>query len=394
MKTGIMGGTFDPVHIGHIEMSLIAKRELELDRVLFIPTGHPPHKPCPFADGAQRIKMLKLALSAYPDFEISDIEVDRSGTTYTIDTLTELKKQYPNDEFTYIIGGDTLFAAEKWVRFSDVCALCNFVVVPRPGIDLADLLREAKRLEQKYSMRVHVSKVFAPDVSSTELRYRASKNEDLSKYMPKAVEAYIKEHGFYHIAPLRDSISAFLKNTLSPKRYRHSVGTEHASVELAQHYGADRLKASLAGLAHDCAKELSKVDAPELAKKHGVELDPILYSNPSLLHGENGAIIAEKELGISDPEILDAIRTHTSGDGSRDMTLLQKIVFLADYIEPTRDFPGVDDLRNIAYNDIDKACLEAVKGTMREILSRNALLHPRSVLFYNHLIELINQKGG
>ncbi|MBQ4637616.1 MAG: hypothetical protein IJB92_02645, partial [Clostridia bacterium] len=76
------------------------------------------------------------------------------------------------------------------------------------------------------------------------------------------------------------------------------------------------------------------------------------------------------------------------------MALLQKIVFLADYIEPTRDFPGVDDLRKIAYNDIDKACLEAVKGTMREILSRNALLHPRSVLFYNHLIELINQKGG
>ncbi|MBZ4666046.1 MAG: metal dependent phosphohydrolase [Mahella sp.] len=181
-----------------------------------------------------------------------------------------------------------------------------------------------------------------------------------------------------------------IKEMLTPCRFEHSLGVREAAVHLANIYGADRDKAALAGLVHDCAKDLGYQQMKELMIKYGMELDDVSRREPSLIHGPLGAYIAHDMFGINDEEVLNAIRYHTTGRPG--MGLLEQIVYLADYIEPNRDFPGVDKLREVSEKDLNKALLMAFDNTIMRVISRKRLLHPNTIFARNDFIMHLSPK--
>ncbi len=175
-----------------------------------------------------------------------------------------------------------------------------------------------------------------------------------------------------------------LEKMLSAKRFEHSMGVQHTAVALAKHYGADKKKASIAGLLHDCAKDFNKQQMLQLCLKFDIVLDDICQKDIGLIHGPLGAKIARYEFGIKDEEILDAICFHTFGKA--DMPLITKIIYLADFIEPSRCFIGVDELRDVAYERLDKAILVALDRTITYVLHKRKLIHPKTIEARNDIL--------
>lgn len=186
-----------------------------------------------------------------------------------------------------------------------------------------------------------------------------------------------------------EEIKKTLKKTLSKRRYIHSLGVADEAKRLASIYGADTDKAYLAGLLHDCAKEINSAVQLSMCEDLGVELDEITRRNPGLIHGPLGAEIAKLDYGIDDERILGAIRWHTVGKAG--MTLLEKIIYIADFTEPNRDFDGVDELRRTVNSDLDEAILLSVAQHTEILAKRGADMHPNTIFMRN---DLISNKGG
>ena len=182
-----------------------------------------------------------------------------------------------------------------------------------------------------------------------------------------------------------EEIKTELRSILSKKRYIHSLGVAGEAEKLARRYGADTAKAYLAGLVHDCAKEYKPDDMEKILKsEYGVSVDSMSRVMPKILHGPLGACEAQSKFGIYDPEILDAVKYHTTGKGG--MCLLTKIVYIADYIEPNRDFDGVETLRKMAYDNIDEAIIHGIDETIKDLLERGLVIHPDTMHARNDLI--------
>lgn len=175
-----------------------------------------------------------------------------------------------------------------------------------------------------------------------------------------------------------------LQSMLTPKRFAHSLAVRDASVKLAQHYGVDEYKAAVAGLVHDCAKGLSDEQLLNFAEEFGILIDIIQKSEAGLLHAQVGAELARKEFDVHDEEILTAIRYHTTG--CEDMSMLTKILYLSDYMAEGRNFPEVEDLRRIAFVDLDAALLMGMDLTIKHVISKGSLIHPDTVKARNNLV--------
>lgn len=175
-----------------------------------------------------------------------------------------------------------------------------------------------------------------------------------------------------------------LQKNLSPKRLKHSVGVSETAVELALLYGADPVKARVAGLLHDCARNMPNNILLQKAEAAGILVNDVERSQPVLLHAPVGAIVAKQEYGVDDPQILSAIRWHTTG--GPDLALLDHVVFLADYIEPGRSFPGVDKLRALARQNLSEALLAAYDATIGFVVGGRGLLHLASIQGRNALL--------
>ena len=183
-----------------------------------------------------------------------------------------------------------------------------------------------------------------------------------------------------------------LAQRLSPKRMAHSLGVSMTSYELALQYGADPVKARIAGLLHDCARELSNKTLLKLAAEFGIVVTDVDKASPSLLHAAVGAYVACREYSIRDESILQAIYWHTTGKA--EMTLLEKIIFIADYIEPGRQFPGVDTLRELANHDLNQAVLAGYDLTLRHIIDQGGLIHTASVEGRNFMLfNVLNKQS-
>lgn len=182
-----------------------------------------------------------------------------------------------------------------------------------------------------------------------------------------------------------DAIKEYLKKNLSEKRYKHSLGVADEAVSLAERYGGEKLKAYIAGLVHDVAKEIANDAAKKLLKeKYGVSLDPVEENTHKLLHGPLGACMIQDIFDIDDIEIIDAVRYHTTGKAN--MGILTKVLYIADYIEPNRTFEGVEELRRLSYEDIDKAIMVGVNWTFEELIEKESMFHPDTVHARNYLL--------
>lgn len=175
-----------------------------------------------------------------------------------------------------------------------------------------------------------------------------------------------------------------IKKTLSPHRFNHTVGVAQSAIQLASLYGVDTEKAETSALLHDIARELDSDRMIRLCKQYGIDVDDIELQVPGLLHGKVGALIAEKQYDITDPEIIDAVKYHTTG--RKNMTSMDKVIFIADMIEPGRQFPGIDMLREKALKDLNQSVIAGLNSTIRFVLEKGMLIHPKSIEARNYLL--------
>lgn len=197
-RIGLLGGTFNPIHNGHIRMAQIAFEEFLLGKVLFLPSGQPPHKQGDFiAPSYMRTEMIRLAIKDCPSFFISNTEIERQGTTYTVDTLEYLTNNNPGSEYYFIIGADTLFELHTWKNIERVLELTKFICVLRPGTDFNNVSCYANLMETKYPGCVMLAEKKGPCVSSTHVRELASVNQSLEGFVPREVAKYINENRIY-----------------------------------------------------------------------------------------------------------------------------------------------------------------------------------------------------
>ena len=180
-------------------------------------------------------------------------------------------------------------------------------------------------------------------------------------------------------------IETDLSNKLSKKRFIHTLGVVNSAMYLAKKYGANIEDAHLAALLHDCAKEMPLKEMQDLVKENNYKADEELLANGNLLHGLAGMIRAKLEFSITDSEILEAIRVHTTGKVG--MSKLDKVIFLADYIEPNRDFPGVDELRTVAKKDLNKAVLLGFDNTINHLIEQHLSIYPLTILGRNDVLK-------
>lgn len=196
-KIGILGGTFDPIHTGHLRLAQEVYEAMELDQLIFIPAYVAPHKVgLSYAEPEQRYAMTKLALADKPHFLVSDLELQRTGVSYTFHTIQQLKQQYPEDELYFIIGADTVPQLYTWHRIQELLQEVIFVAAARPGY--TDVLEQAEaQLGSVVRDRVKLLNTSEYAVSSTEIRQRVAANAGLEDLVPEQVAQYIYEHGLY-----------------------------------------------------------------------------------------------------------------------------------------------------------------------------------------------------
>lgn len=365
-KIGIMGGTFNPIHKGHINIAQAAKSEYHLDKVIFLTSGNPPHKQGEaILDAKIRHIMVKRAILGIEGFEASDYEVNRTEYSYSVNTLRHFKEIMPDDELFFIIGGDSLRDFHKWYKPEEILKLCTLLVYGRSGGEF----------KSDFAKPIHGERF---DISSTDIREKLENDEDVSGFVPDNALEFINKYNLYR---KKLGQKEELKRLLSPDRYAHSIGVMETAVELAKIYGADIDKARIAGLLHDCAKNLD--DIYECSHDLGVELDEFELKSPPLVHAKLGAEIAKIRFGITDAEILDAIRWHTIG--KENMTLLEKIVFVADLTEPGRTYPDAKPLRELANKNLDEALYKCVKATIEINQKRGNPVHPNAFAILDEL---------
>lgn len=368
MKIALYGGSFNPPHLGHTEAAKTAAEILQPDMFLIIPDNVPPHKDMAEGspDGAARMELCELAFGDIPGAVISDMELKRDGKSYTADTVSELRAQYPEDELILVIGTDMLMSFESWYRFEYLLQSCTVAALSREEDDGERVRNKAAELQEKYSAKIRVLPHVPVEASSTEIRegLRLRRCRDL---LDDRVYSCIVKHGYYEALPelawLREKAYAYL----APKRVAHVAGCESEAVLLAKHWHEDEEMAATAGILHDITKKLSYEEQLILCEKYGIICDEAELSAPKLLHAKTGAALSRLLFGVSE-EIYEAIRWHTTG--KPDMTLLEKIIYLADYIEPNRDFEGLDKLRELAYSDIDGAMAFGLEMSLEDIRSR------------------------
>ncbi|MDU6031102.1 MAG: nicotinate-nucleotide adenylyltransferase [Peptoniphilus harei] len=198
-KYGIFGGSFNPIHYGHLMICEYIKEEMGLDKVIFIPTGNPPHKELELS-AEDRYEMVRLAISPNPDFEISDIETTRVKKSYTVDTIRELKKIYKEEKLYFLIGLDSLFQLKTWMKIGDLSQEIEFVVALRPGyLDREEVNKEIDFLRENFGTKINLIKTPLYEISSTDLRDRIRVGKSLRYLIPKKVLDYIEESGFYKV---------------------------------------------------------------------------------------------------------------------------------------------------------------------------------------------------
>lgn len=384
MKIGIYGGTFNPPHLGHLAAIQAAVSYLKLDRLLLIPAAIPPHKALPDDTPApeHRLEMTRRLAdwSGMPQtVRVSTLELDRGGASYTADTLREISQEYPDADLWLLMGTDMFLTLHLWREPAEIlkqAKICAFGRTEQDGEALFAPQREHLRKTFGAEM-VTMTIPGLVDISSTRLRELLAQGEG-QEYLPPSVYGYILLHGLYgtnadirrlDADQLRVCSWAIMNGV---KRVPHVQGVEEEIVRLARRWGADEDQARRAGILHDCTKYWRLEQHLALCEQYQVELDELELQAVKLLHSKTGACMARHVFGETD-QVYEAIFWHTTGKA--DMALLDKLLYMADYIEPNRTFDGVDEMRRLAYEDLDAALLMGLEMTAEDMAQRGNPLH-------------------
>lgn len=198
-QLGIMGGTFNPIHVGHLMLAEWAREAASLDEIIFIPTGqsYMKEQTQQVLSGEERFHMVKLAIEDREVFHCSDMEIRRAGNTYTYETMEELHKKYPDTDLSFIMGADCLFTIEKWSNAEKIFQSCRIIAAARNGSPLDEMAKKSRKLEQQFHGRIEVIPFLTMEISSTEIRNRIKQGKSIRYLVPEIVQQYILEQQLY-----------------------------------------------------------------------------------------------------------------------------------------------------------------------------------------------------
>ncbi|MDE5651766.1 MAG: nicotinate (nicotinamide) nucleotide adenylyltransferase, partial [Ureaplasma sp.] len=339
-KILVFGGTFNPIHYGHLNILNSACEKINPNLTIVVPTANTIHKDKYHIDPCDRINMLKIAFGEYKNLLISDLEVNKDSNSYTYDTILKLEEQYSNAKFYLLIGSDQWNNLSNWYKYDELAKQVKFVVARRDSLEL----------KQYHNIDPIILENSILNISSTQLRSFVKKYE-----IPYSVLKYINDNGLYAIQRIEP--------VMSNHRFSHSLRVANYAYKLMLIY--DSSKANLAfsaGIYHDIAKEMPLLEQETIAKNILGIYD---YNHPKLLHGYIGAYLLQNNFCFSNNEILNAIARHTKPFDYfvDEPDLLTKVVYLADKLEPNRtneDVFGSDInyFRKLAEIDINKCFIE------------------------------------
>lgn len=378
-RIGIYGGTFNPPHTGHIRGASYAIEALELERLLLIPSCISPHKRLPDHSPTpeQRAQMLKLA--AGENMEVSDLELHRGGTSYTYETVEQVAAQHPDKELILLIGTDMFLSFLSWKEPARILQKAALGVLYRGDKgELEEIEAQKKNLETQ-GATVYLVKNPVTAISSTQLR-RMLIFQCAGPFLPEGVESFIRQQGFYGAEkdyrnlPIEE-LEQVAVSLVKPSRVAHILGCRDTAAELARRWGTNETDAARAGLLHDITKALDGPLQLTLCREYGMLLDTFYEKNPKTLHAITGSLVAQRIFG-ENREVVAAIRSHTTGKAN--MNTLEKILYVADYMEPNRNFPGVEKLRELAFTDLDMALKLGLQMTLELLRQQGREISPES----------------
>ena len=380
-RIGIYGGSFNPPHIGHIQAAKQAVEALNLDKLLVIPAGIAPHKDMPdnTPTPQHRLDMLRLTLADCPEIEVSDLEVNREGPSYTWETIQHLREMYPDACLILFMGTDMFLSIHTWKNPEFILENVTLGVFYR-GDKGENRAIEAKKAElEAQGAKVELVQNMVIPISSTQMR-RLLAFRCAGAFLPEGVLDYIREHRLYDTRadwknlPM-DKLEQVVISLLKPNRVAHVLGCRDTAVELAKHWGADVTDAARAGILHDITKAIDGPLQLTLCEAYGKILSDFSRRYPKTLHALTGSLVAKRIFGENEA-VVSAIEHHTTGKA--DMNLLEKIIYVADYMEPNRNFPGVEKLRELAFSDIDAALKLGLEMTLEHLKRQGAEVSPAS----------------
>ena len=378
-RIGIYGGAFNPPHTGHIRAAEYAVQALNLDKLLLIPSCTSPHKPLPAgsAEPSQRLAMTNLW--AGEKMEVCDLELSRGGTSYTYETVEQLKLRYPDAELILFMGTDMFLSFHTWKEPERILACVSLAVFYRGDKNEKNMIAAKQQEYLDKGHRVYLVENPVTEISSTQLR-RMLVFRCAEPFLDEKVLRYIEENGIYETSrdfknlPMEE-LEQVVINLLNPNRVKHVLGCRDTAAELAKVWGADVTDAARAGLLHDITKALDGPLQLTLCAEYGKVLDEFSENNPKTLHALTGSLVAERIFGENEA-VVKAIESHTTGKAA--MNTLEKIIYVADYMEPNRDFPGVETLRQLAYTDLDGALKLGLEMTLAMLREQKRQISPAS----------------
>ena len=394
-RIGIYGGTFNPPHIGHVRAAEYALQTMELDRLLVIPSCISPHKQLPAGSPSpqQRLRMAKLAFAGIEKTEVSDMELCRGGSSYTWETVRQVKEAHPDEELVLFMGTDMFLSFDSWKHPERILQNANIAVFYRGDPGEKQKIHEKKEFFEALNAKVYLVENPVTEISSTQLR-RMLVFQCAQPFLPARVMDYMRQNRLYGCMDNYQNLSMedleqTVVSLLNPNRVAHVLGCRQTAKELAELYGADTTDAQRAALLHDITKALDGELQLTVCREYGIKLDSFSAQNPKTLHALTGSLVAQRIFGENDA-VVAAIRSHTTG--KENMNTLEKIIYVADYIEPNRDFPGVENLRGLAYRDLDGALELGLRMTLSMLRHQGREVSPESAQALNFLEN--NRKEG
>ncbi|MBQ7011320.1 MAG: nicotinate (nicotinamide) nucleotide adenylyltransferase [Clostridia bacterium] len=392
-RLALFGGSFSPPHNGHVEAALNFLRASEADELVIMPSGlHPCKRLGSEVEDKDRLEMCRLAFESDARFggrcRVSDMEIAKSGVSYTCDTLERLKDTA--DEIYMLVGADVLCGMENWKDAERVFKLAVICCARRGDAAAEDA---ARRYAKKYGARVTMLDTDELPLSSHTVRRAAGSGGLLTGLVPHNVEVYIRENSLYGANAMTEQerfseealsrLREIVRGKMSEKRFSHTLGVERKAAELCAVYAPEKTgMMRAAALLHDVTKELKKDEQIYLCAKYGITVDGDVLAAPKLFHSITAAaMIPDKFPEFAVPELIRAVSVHTSG--AEDMTLCDKLLYLADYIEDTRTFPDCVELREF----FDKGIAAAKTAEDREKVLRDTMLLSFDMTIRNILDE-------
>ena len=392
-RIGIYGGTFNPPHIGHIQAAKQAVSLLGLSKLLLVPAYAPPHKsalPSNSPTPRQRLEMLRIAAADSPKIEVSDLELIREGISYSVETVAQVRRDYPEAELVLFVGTDMFLSFDTWKNPDEILKNASLGVFYRGEKGERSDIQEKKAELEARGARVYLVQNDVIPISSTQMR-RLLAFRCAGEFLPEGVLDYVREHRLYDTRadwknlPM-DRLEQVVISLLKPRRVKHVLGCRDTAVELAKRWGADVTDAARAGILHDVTKAIDGPLQLTLCAAYGKLLDDFSKRYPKTLHALTGSMVAKRIFGENEA-VVSAIEFHTTGRA--DMTLLEKIIYVADYMEPNRDFPGVERLRELAFTDLDAALKLGLEMTLEHLGEQGVAVSPAS----RDALAWLNQKG-